>query len=938
MESPIIDEYVAMYDEKRGEYGANTVLFMMVGSFYEMYGYPRDNRSGEYIGQNMPELSQILGIICTKKNKGIEEISRKNPQMCGFPVSQLDKYVELLVNRGYTVVIADQYQGDTGTKKMRREVREIVSPSTYIAGNRNDSNSNNLIAIRLYSYRNRHKMCDRIAYALSVIDLSIGTVYLYEYTNAEDDNALTFIDLYQQILKYSPSEVLVLANNTATIDFHKIIAENAYIFANTKLYQCINDEKLADLCSVEYQNATLAKAYDAGNTTPIEALDLEHYPDLVIALTALINFAYKHNDKIVNYLHKPKMVYNTDSMILGYNLIRKLNIVKTEDHANKYGSLLCMLNNAVTAMGRRYFADRLLNPLTDPSKINAEYDNIAAMLNRSIYQRYRDQLKEINDIEKLFRLLALNKITPDDYYKIYKSLMVIIRIIRELSENNAELADDIAKITGYIESRFDEASLESGKIELKSGIYAELDALYAKMTESSSYFEIVAATLNRYDREANEKQFFKVEDSENRGKYITVTAARYENIKRKIEKSGSDILITYNGGEYKFADIIANKISQGSGTMRLYPPYSQSINDDIGAIRDKITATLSQKYSEINAEIFAKYRAIIRRTIRYVKQVDYYSTNAYNAHRYKYSRPSAINGDNSAFDITGLRHPIIEMVNNSEAYTPNNVALGGSSQMTGMLLYGVNSVGKSSLMKSIGISLIMAQAGMYVAADTMTYTPYHRIYTRLPSGDDLFTGKSTFVSEIVELRNILRASNNRTLVIGDELCAGTETISATAIVAAGIKELSAKGSTYIFATHLHELSDIQDIREIKELGIYHMTAARQLAEGDGDKLYGLEICKTLGLSDEFMRTANKIRRELMGIPDDLVSNKRSNYNRSVIMDLCRLCKKNKATETHHIRYQRDADERGFIGHYHKNRAYNLLPICEECHDNLHQSD
>jgi DNA mismatch repair protein MutS len=242
----------------------------------------------------------------------------------------------------------------------------------------------------------------------------------------------------------------------------------------------------------------------------------------------------------------------------------------------------------------------------------------------------------------------------------------------------------------------------------------------------------------------------------------------------------------------------------------------------------------------------------------------------------------------------------------------------------------------------------MAQAGMYVACKSLKYYPYCKIYSRIPGGDNLFKGQSTFVGEISEIRNILKSADSRTLVIGDELCSGTETNSAISIVSAGIINLIEKRSSFIFATHLHELATLKRITELENLKIKHLSVKyiedtntlvfdRKLKDGAGESVYGLEVCRSLDLDDDFMKLATLIRKEIMGT-DILLRDKKSKYNSKVIMDKCKICNVKNATETHHIKFQRDADENGFIEHFHKNKKFNLICLCEDCHNKIHNGD
>jgi DNA mismatch repair protein MutS len=286
-----------------------------------------------------------------------------------------------------------------------------------------------------------------------------------------------------------------------------------------------------------------------------------------------------------------------------------------------------------------------------------------------------------------------------------------------------------------------------------------------------------------------------------------------------------------------------------------------------------------------------------------------------------------------------LRHPIIERLNPTTEYVSNDIAIGGAKK--GLLLYGINASGKSSLMKSVGLNIIMAQSGMFVAASTCELVPYHHLFTRISGADNIYRGLSTFTIEMLELKNILNRCDEHSLILGDELCAGTESVSAIAIVAAGIEHLLHNRSTFIFATHLHELLDVDFIKEHSELDIQHLHISmdettgkirydRTLKAGNGSKIYGLEVCRFLKMSDRFLQKANLVRKAVMAIPSHFVEAKPSKYNSEMYVDACAICGA-AGSETHHIRQQKDADANGFVGDVHKDARSNLIVLCERCH-------
>ena len=211
-------------------------------------------------------------------------------------------------------------------------------------------------------------------------------------------------------------------------------------------------------------------------------------------------------------------------------------------------------------------------------------------------------------------------------------------------------------------------------------------------------------------------------------------------------------------------------------------------------------------------------------------------------------------------------------------YIPNDIELSED----GILLYGTNACGKSTLMKSVGIAIVMAQAGFYVPCESFIYYPYTQIFTRILNNDNMFKGLSSFAVEMSELRSLLLRGNKRSLILGDELCSGTENISALAIVSAGLKRLNDIQCSFIFTSHLHQLMDLPEIHQLERLNVYHMKIIydqekdiliydRQLEKGSGPAIYGLEVCKAMGLDNDFISFARKIQLQITGNKQTLLS-------------------------------------------------------------------
>ena len=198
---------------------------------------------------------------------------------------------------------------------------------------------------------------------------------------------------------------------------------------------------------------------------------------------------------------------------------------------------------------------------------------------------------------------------------------------------------------------------------------------------------------------------------------------------------------------------------------------------------------------------------------------------------------------------------------------------------------------------------------------------------------------------MIELKPILEKSNEKSLILGDELCSGTETISAISIISSSILELSKKNTSYILTTHFHQLMDIKDIINLNNLKIYHLKVDydknkdlliynRKLSEGPGPSSYGLLVCEAMKLNNNFIKKAKEIQSKLLNQSNLILNNKSSHYNKDIKMDCCEICKSTNNLETHHINEQKDADNNNNINHFHKNIKHNLVVLCKECHNKV----
>ena len=920
----IIDEYLDYSKNYKEKYGENCVVLMQVGSFFEIYTIT-DN----IIDNEVFIIADLCGIQTSRKNKTIREVSRSNPIMAGFPLHSISKFTQILLNNNYTIVLVEQV---TEPPNPKRSVTEILSPGANI--NISNKQSNYMMVI-FYEIINGFVIA-----GISGIDLSTGKTFVYEVGSTKQDPEFAYDEIFRFISTYNPIELVILSAPLKE-DEKKTILKKLNINKILVHYKWENCEYINFFNNVINQKEILGKAFfvKKGLISIIELLNLERFTIARLAFCCLLQFAYEHNCDIIKELQDPEIFENSKNMTIEYNSAVQLNILRLYQHDKP---LIDILNKCITAFGARTFKDKLLLPMTDIKNINKSYDDIEFLLKDKKYHDIRKYLSNIIDLERIKRKMVLNKMAPLEWIVFNESLESSLNIYKELKINDANITLD--EMESIIKSYEDIIDLDkASKYNLtdktnmgnffKKGICPEIDDYVNKSQESYKIIENISSEIIGLGM--NDTTQCKIENNDREGYYIMITKKRYDTANKKNKKLMSEFNIKTMAASQNYK-ITNNSIIKAS--------------NDIIAYNDKISQLVLSNYTQFISNFINKNNELLDSTIKYLIRIDIAACCAKNACENCYVRPvidtEKTQKESSFICMKNMRHPIIERIQDDVEYIGNDIELNED----GILWYGINASGKSSYMKAIGLNIIMAQAGMYVAADEMRYYPYNSIFTRISGMDNIYKGMSSFTVEMTELRNILQRCNKYSLVIGDEICCGTESISGISIVASGIDTLIKKKACFIFASHLHELTKISCIsKHIKEkaLSVKHIRITiddknriiydRKMQEGQGSRIYGIEVCKSLDMPFDFMKNAEKIRKEVDGINKDIVKNRKSRYNSNVIVDKCKICDKD-AEETHHISYQENANEEGYIASFHKNAKHNLVPLCKECHRKEHSGD
>jgi len=733
----------------------------------------------------------------------------------------------------------------------------------------------------------------------------------------------------------------------------------------------------------------------------------------------LLDFIYQHNPYLVHKISEPKFENNSERLLLANHSLRQLNIIDNDYHG-AFSSVEKLLNLCMTPMGKRQFSYDLLNPSKNIDFLKREYSITEYMLNLENSKSHqnenlsntniRSKLAKIKDISKWNRQLHMKKINPKSLYQLYKNIETtreIFHLVSKdkticeyLNKNNTYKNTNIenirsycSEIIGFFDFHLDielckdlEQYTNFDTNFINKGIDSKLDNAIITITDSLNKLESIRVFLNnlleKYEKKSKSTEYIKLHETEKNNYSLLATKRRCTILKEALKSVvNQTILLKYKYGcinqdeslkEFEFV-VVDNKktinidfLNQSTTNNSIVNPIINELCKNISTMKTQLKEILNNAYSSFinnfvsHSEKGETFPFKIDFLIHFISTIDVLYNKVFIVKKYGYCKPEIDEtADKSFANISGLRHCLIEHLQQNELYVSNDVIIGMDDQdgidgIDGMLLYGTNAVGKTSFIRAIGISIIMAQAGLYVPCSKFVFKPYHSIFTRILGNDNIFKGLSTFAVEMSELRTILKLANKNSLVLGDELCSGTESVSAISIFVAGIQYLSNIKTSFLFATHLHEIVNYDEITKMPNVGLFHMSVVydrekdilvydRKLKKGPGTSMYGLEVCKSLNLPNDFLEMANQIRIKYHPTMGSALSLQQSSYNSNILVSICKMCNKNKATETHHLQHQMNANKDGIIisqtdnnTMFHKNHPANLLTICESCHKNIHK--
>lgn len=943
--------YFNHYTEQSGKSGNKTAVLLQVGSFFEMYDWV-DKETGKSFA-NVQLLAELCG--CLAEPRPSPDPTRHRI-FWGFPEHSLPKFERILVNAGYTVRVIVQKKDALGDVASRT-IDHVSSPGTFYdaeGGLAIRKDEQIMLGLYIEPYVDAARNHKHWLLASSAFDVMTGKSISTE-TDITLIDGKPVLDAIQPFWSlYPPAEVVVYWSAlTEPPSEHAIHA----MFVGTTgkrppvHIHVLDPKEESSVAAERLRLDSLNSIYKHNSALSINAfLGLEMYHTARKSLHHLLAFIKDHNPSFLLNLHEHVMWSAEDSMLLGNAALEQLAMLPSNSERSQE-SLLFWLQKARTAMGKRTLRERCLTPIADIEELDARQERIALLRADAEREPIEKILMGMYDLPRLYRRFQLGRGSTNDLLQLLATYEKGAQLVEQTKEKvfgiqeDSDLQTHIKSFLGTwsaerirkSKNQVDDGIAVGSTHPWLRGIHADLDRMEDSWTLLETQMLAVKAEYEEAVEEADGITWTLKDDSPFT---FTTTARRATGLNAVLKRRGKPEVDVVKRGSSTTVTLDTDIIRQANvQAIKLRSAWKSLVHETWISTWQTWFDTVIEEGS---LETF----------VDWVGQLDAETTFASIANEYGYVRPTYVESTEdrvAGFHVMGLRHPIIERVS-SVPYVSHNLSFGSlSSEDTaqsscGMLLYGVNAAGKSSLGKAIGLSVLMAQCGMPVPASTMTLIPYTALFTRILGNDNLWAGMSSFVVEMTEFRSILRAAGPRTLVIGDELCAGTETASATAIVAAGIQTLISRKCNFFFATHLHELASIPVIAESPDVSSYHLTVHpdlengalvydRMLKKGCGSPMYGLEVCRGLDMDAEFLKAAFDFRKQLF----DASGSRLSKYNATLVVSACEVCGSHKDLETHHIVPQAAADAQGRIAPgKHKNTKENLVVLCDACHDKHHK--
>ncbi|PDM40392.1 MULTISPECIES: DNA mismatch repair protein MutS [unclassified Geobacillus] len=727
--------------------------------------------------------------------------------MCGVPYHSAQGYIEQLISKGYKVAICEQVE-DPKTAKgvVRREVVQLITPGTVMEGKGLLDKENNYLATVT--------MFDDGTYGFAYTDLSTG------------ENRITLLASLDDVM-----------NELYAIGTKEIVISSQF----PEQYQQLLKERYD--VTISYEDETVIPE---GFTSIVEALQQDK---LKITFGRLLHYIIRTQKRRLDHMQSVQ-VYQVDHyMKIDLYSKRNLELTETIRSKGRKGSLLWLLDETVTAMGGRLLKQWLDRPLLDRKQIERRLHMVETLIHHYFErQELRERLREVYDVERLAGRVAYGNVNARDLIQLKKSLQQIPAlkdIVENLSDDEAkQLADKLdpcSELVDLLERSIQEnppLSVKEGNI-IKDGYNETLD----RYRDASRNGKAWIAQLESKERELTGIKSLKIGYNRVFGYYIEVTKANLHLLPK---------------GRYERKQTLANA--------------ERFITQELKE-KEALILEAEEKSIELEYELFVDIRERVKQYIprlqslaKTISKLDVLQSFATVSEERHYVKPQF--SDNRELIIQAGRHPVVEKVLGAQTYVPNDCYMNKEREL--LLITGPNMSGKSTYMRQIALTAIMAQIGCFVPAEKAVLPIFDQVFTRIGAADDLVSGQSTFMVEMLEARNAIVHATQNSLILFDEIGRGTSTYDGMALAQAIIEYIHDHiGAKTLFSTHYHELTDLEQslaklknvhVRAVEENG--KVVFLHKIEEGPADQSYGIHVAELAELPASLIQRAKEILAEL----------------------------------------------------------------------------
>jgi DNA mismatch repair protein MutS len=929
-------EYIELYKTYTQKYGPKTAIFLMVGSFYELYDI-QCSETGETVC-NVREIVEYLGIQLTTKKGDISFTDFKSAEglFAGFPDYVMHKWAGRLTSAGFNVVVVDQIKDMKGKVK-ERKVARILSPSTHIENTSSVDTPYVMTLFFDYNVANGASSSSSSAnggapsFGAALLDLTTGSTRTYTGKATGNYDMWTADDIVQLWSIFQPKELIVYSKNSRTNSVDETFFRRLLGFtSSTPCYihhiDSIGSFGLPLVCQ-EY----LQKVYSPKTVLPIKTYLGIRSNQEQTALLYLLQFVEEHYPSMLKSFQRNEPWIPTTQLICGNHALTQLQMTSQSD--NKQESVVGLFDKCITVMGKRAIKERLLRPLSHSSEIDRRLTEVAACTEwpQDMTTRLLQQLRFLYDIPRLHRKIQCGIIPSKEIFMLFQSYTAagnIMTILKDTVLQSPFSYSDLQRYLAVFQTHFTENKFTENDITVFNvETYKDIGIKELELAVILQEYENLKREFIRTAKIPEDAVRLEERDKDYGFKCSTVIL---QHLKKNVQQLPKNTKFTElkSGGWIDCAAL-------------------QQLNHQLIKVREQLQQLTQIHMIDACLEISQEGQKIWGLLEDWLSHVDVTQCIARVSMERGYIRPIILEDDSeldkgAEFSIKQIRHPLVEAMKTRVEYVQHDVAL--NQETKGWLVYGMNASGKSTLMKATGICILLAQAGCFVPAKEMQLRPFKAIYTRILNQDNLFAGLSSFAVEMSELRDILRNADKNTLVLGDELCSGTESTSAQALVASGIKWLTSKAAKFIFATHLHQLPELITTQDVTVLHLHvdydpvtkKLIYDRTLRPGNGSTLYGLEVARAMDLPMEFIEQALEFRHKIIGSTTHEKA-KSSSWNKEIVRKECDVCKLQLTSdlEVHHVSPRAAAVNKITQNGMHMNDVRNLVVVCQACHDAIH---